>query len=313
MRHFAKLTLAITLVLLPGNASAQIGGRIRSAVSNAARPQQASQRAVQMVVVPITPQVVANYEKGFAARDQEMRRLAQEHTPLGQYYAARMRRDSAERRYAAYNAQTGPDYERAQQLMAAMQRGDTTAPMKLAQLGTEVSTMPDVPEVDWSAQQAANAHMDTVMMQGAGYDAGEWAYLIDKVPPVVGLLANTGTADTVVARVAQTVNITPDEVRAIGVRRVELARALGWSAQTDEDLARASKPATENPANDPSKNYNACMAEGIKPIQEEAERRKAELEAAQQAGDMTKLVDFANRVTAAQQAATVKCAPLLNQ
>jgi hypothetical protein len=45
-------------------------------------------------------------------------------------------------------------------------------------------------------------------------------------------------------------------------------------------------------------------------MMDEADRRKAEFEAAQKSGDINKLVDYANRLSQAQIAANQKCAPL---
>ena len=308
MRRFILATLATVLILPLSTTHAQIGGRIRSAVTNAARPQQA-QGPAKMAPFPITAQTIANYEKALVARDQEFQRISRENTPIGQYYAAELRYQAAERRRDAYNAKTGPDYERAARLLGAMQQGDTLAPPLLAQLTNEVTNLPPRPELDWSTQQAANAHLDTVTMKAGGFDAGQWAYVGEKIPMVTQHLANSGVSDTVVERVAQTFGLTPAEVRAIGARRIELARGLGIPFKTDEQLANGGRE-TE-PAADPTKDYNACMTQQLKPLMDEAERRKAEFEAAQRnGGDMSKLLDFTARLNDAQLAAMEKCAPL---
>jgi hypothetical protein len=313
MRGFILATLATVLILPLSTTHAQIGGRIRSTVTNATRTQQQPAGPAALVPVPINAQVVTNYEKALGARQREIQRLSQENTEVGRYYAAQQRKEAAQQRENEYNAGRGPDAQRYQQLLAAMQQGDTTAVPKMTQLLQSIQDTVTVPELDWSTQQSANAHLDSLMMQASGYSAGEWAYLNDKLPGIVGYVAeNNAKDDSVVTRLAQTYSITPAEVRAINARRIELARGYGWPFRTDEQLAEAGRPAKPAPAEDPTKNYNACLTQEMKPIMDEADRRKAELDAAQQAGDMTKLVEFANRVSQAQMAATQKCAPLMN-
>lgn len=307
MRHLALATLATALTFATSTTHAQIG-RIRSAVSAVTQPQP--QRPAQMTAFPITAQAVANYERGLAAREQEIQRISHENTPIGQYYAAELRYQAAERRRDAFNANTGPDYERAARLMGAMQQGDTSAVPALTRLTNEVTNLPPRPEIDWSTQQAANAHLDTVMVKATGYDAGQWAYAVDKMPGVVYQVANSGVADSVIQRVSQTFSLTPEEVRAIGARRVELARGLGITYQTDEQLANGGRETKSAPAADPTKDYNACMAQELKPFVDEANRRKDEFEAAQRSGDMSKLLEYTARLNDAQLAAMQKCGPL---
>jgi hypothetical protein len=316
MRRLSLLAL-FTLILVPGAGQAQIGGRLRGAVTGAVTGQQKPAAAVQIVVVPITAQTVANYEKALAARSQEIQRLARENTPIGQYYAAQLRHDAAERRREEYRAGRGPDKERANQLMARLQNGDTTAVAALTALEQSVNNVPEAPsQNDWQAQQAANAHMDSIMVQAAGYSRGEWAYVVDKVPPVASYVAQVGVKeDSLVSRIAQQFQLTAAEVRAIGARRIELAQAAGWRYQTDEQIAAANNPAPaqQQPVDEsPTGKYNACLATELKPLMDEAERRSEEFKNATNSGDMSKVLEYSNRLTTAQQAATQKCAPLLN-
>lgn len=311
--------VALALVMIPFASHAQIGGRIRSTVTGAVTGQQqqkAAAGATQLVVIPITPEVVASYEKALAARQLEMQRMARENSPTGRYFAARLARDSAARRRHDFESGVGPDYQRAQQLQAAMMQGDANASTALTRLHTEVNgDEPDLPQTDWNAQQSANAHLDSIMMEGAGMSAGEWAYTNDVMLKLVNWTANSAVGeDTVVQRIAQSAQVTAAEVRAVGARRIELARALAQPYETDAELAAANQPALDPAASaDPNARYNACQQTEMKPIMDEAERRKTELETAAKNNDTTKLMDFANRMVAAQQAATLKCAPLLEQ
>lgn len=314
MRRHYLLALTAVALLLPSSLAAQIGGRIRSAVTSAVRPE--AQGPTRPIQVPITAEVVANYEKGLAAQVRERERLSHENTPAGRYYAAQFRLAAFERRLAEYRAKRGPDYEREQALYARVARGDTTAAYAFSHSHDwQSQERPQVPELEWSDQQAANAHMDTVLIQAAGFSAGEWMYLGEKVPPVAYYMADRMVTDSSVAAMVERTGLKAAEVRAIGARRIELARAGGWAYKTDEQIAQEeaeerARPQREADAADPTKDYNACFANELKPISEEADRRKAEFEAAQQGGDMSKLLEFSQRVTQAQLAAQQKCAPL---
>lgn len=253
MRRLALLTLAVALPLWPSTSAAQIGGRIRSTITGTGTgQQQQAPAAVRPVVIPITAQVVTGYVNALKARDQEMRRLARENSPVGHYFAGKLLSDSVERRRNDYRAQVGPDWEREQQLNAALMRGDTSAASALPRLQASLNAQVDIPESDWNTQRAATAHMDTVMMQAAGLSAGEWAYVWDPMYRLVGMTAYSGVAeDSVVEEIARSMNLTPAEVRAGGARRIELARALVYRYRTDAQIAaraensgRAHKTAT---------------------------------------------------------------------
>ena len=313
MRPFVLATLATGLTLaVPPATHAQIG-RIRSAVTAVTQPQPAG--PTRPVVIPITAQVVTNYEKAVNAMSRERERLSHENTPAGRYYAAQFRKEAFDRRVAEYRAKRGPDYEREQELYARVSRGDSTAYQAYSHSHDWQSDGPELPQLEWSDQQAATAHMDSVGMQAAGYSAGEWMYLGEKIPVVAWYVSDRQMTDSTVAEMMERTGLKAAEVRVIGARRIEIARANGWPYKTDEQIAQEAaeereRPRREAAAADPTKDYGACIQQEMKPIMDEADRRKAELDAARQAGDMTKLVDFANRVSAAQMAATQKCAPL---
>jgi hypothetical protein len=314
MRRHYLLALTAVALLLPSSLAAQIGGRIRGAVTSAVRPE--AQGPTRPTPIPITAEVVANYEKGLAAQGRERERLSHENTPVGRYYAAQFRQVAFERRLAEYRAKRGPDYEREQQLYARVARDDTMAAYAYSHSHDwQSQEKPQVPELEWSDQQAANAHMDTVLIQAAGYSAGEWMYLGEKIPVVAYYMADQMVSDSTVAAMVERTGLKASEVRAIGARRIELARAGGWAYKTDEQIAQEAREERERPqreadAADPTKDYNACFAQELKPMMDEADRRKAEFEAAQKSGDINKLVDYASRLSQAQIAANQKCAPL---
>lgn len=311
MRRLVLATLATALTFSASTSHAQIG-RIRSAVTAVTQPQPAG--PVRPVVIPITDQVVTAYLNALKARNQEIRKLAREDSPTGRYYAAVLQRDSIARRNNDFKAETGPDWDRHVQLAAASARGDTGAARAMVALEAALDTHVDVPENDWNTQKAANAHMDTVMMTGSGLSAGEWAYLWDPMAKLVGWVALAGVSDSSVAQIEQNMLLKPAEIRAVGARRIELARVAAWPYRTDVQIAAGPASDTGRARKTVDTNtYSGCLTNELKPLTDEAERRKDEFEAVQKnGGDMSKLLEFTNRFMVAQQAATEKCGPLLN-
>lgn len=316
MRRSVVFAAAVAIGVLPTTAAAQFG-RIKSRITGAVQPQAQAQ-ATQIVVVPITEDVVTRYLKAVAVRDQAIQNLARENSDAGRYFAAVMRRDSLIRRENDFRAETGPDWERYKQLEASMQAGDTAAIGAMSRLQRAIDpSQVSIPPTDWNAQKAGNAKLDSTMKVAGGFSDGEWGYVNDQIPRVLAQMTNTGAAeDTAVARIAQSYTITPDEVRAIRARRIELARALRYPYRTDQQIAFANNPARESTGQNgaPATNtYAGCLAHELEPFQRESERRKTEFETAQKNGDTQKLMEFAQRFMVAQQAAAQKCAPLLNQ
>jgi hypothetical protein len=310
MRHLALATLATALTLSASTSHAQIG-RIRSAVTAVTQPHPAG--PAKPVVIPITDQVVTAYLNALKARNQEIQKLAREDSPTGRYYAAILQRDSLARRNNDFKAETGPDWDHHVQLAAASARGDASAARELNALEASLDTHVDVPENDWNTQKAANAHMDTVMMTGSGLSAGEWAYLWDPMAKLVGWVAQAGVSDSTVAQIEQNMLLKPAEIRAVGARRIELARVAAWPYRTDAQIAAGSDDTGRARKTVDTNTYSGCLTTELKPVTDEAERRKDEFEAIQKSGgDMSKLLEFTNRFMVAQQAATEKCAPLLN-
>lgn len=318
MRRCLSL-LGLILVLAPaGDLFGQLGG-LRRRAQEAVRPQPQQAAAQQAVVVPLTSDVVTNYLKGLEARRQAMRTLARENSAIGQYFAAVLKRDSLQYRQNEYRAETGPDFEKSRQIHAAMQRGETNAYQDLDRLQRSIDPdQVDIPSADWSAQRQGNGRLDSAAMIGSGFSAAEWAYVGDLVPRVVGLMAHNGAVDdSMTVSIGRSVNIKPEEVVIVRASRVELSRALLIGYRTEAQIAAQKENARQEEraeeANADANTYNGCLANEMKPIQEEAERRRAELETAQKNNDTAKLMEFANRVMVVQTAAAQKCAPLLNQ
>ena len=133
MRRPFLCIAVLLIVMVPQSLFAQLGG-LRRRAQEAVTPKPAQQAAVQPVPVTITDDVLSRYMRGLAARERALREKSRENSDIGRYFAAVVRRDSLQRRQNEYRAETGPDWERAQQLRAAMMQGDASASRSLQEL-----------------------------------------------------------------------------------------------------------------------------------------------------------------------------------
>lgn len=320
-RPFLLVTLLV-IVMLPQSLFAQLGG-LRRRAQEMVTPKPAQQAAVQPVPVTITDEVLSRYLRGLAARERALQEKSRESSDIGRYFAAVVRRDSLQRRQNEYRAETGPDWQRAQQLRAAMMQGDAGAARSLQELEASIDpSKVTIPEADWNAQREGNQKMDSIAIVGSGFDAGQWAFIIDEVPPIVAAMSHDGalTDSDVNGIVAGKQTRTAPQVIAVRARRVELARALLFRYRTDamiaaevaqkEEAARQQRAAEAGP--DP-RTYNGCMTLAMKTVGDSMAKRQPEIDAASARNDVAKLSEIANQVALFQQKTTEKCAPLLNQ
>jgi hypothetical protein len=320
-RPFVYIAILL-IVLVPQSLFAQLGGLRRRAQEMVA-PKPAQQAAVQPVPVTITDDVLSRYLRGLAARERALQEKSRESSDIGRYFAAVMRRDSLQRRQNEYRAETGPDWDRAQQLRAAVMQGDAGAARRLQELESSIDPgKVAIPEADWNAQREGNQKMDSIAIVGSGFSAGQWAFVIDEVPPIVAAMSHDGalTDSEVDGIVAGKQTRTAPQVIAVRARRVELARALLFRYRTDamiaaeaaqkEEAARQQRAAEAGPD---ARTYNGCMTIAMKAASDSMAKRQTEIDAATARNDVAKLSEIANQIAAFQMKSTEKCAPLLNQ
>ena len=322
MRRSLVVLAIVFVVGSPRDLFGQLGG-LRRRAQEAVTPRQEAPKAVQPIPVTITDDVITRYLRGLGAREQAMREKARENSDVGRYFAAVIRRDSLQRRQNEYRAETGPDWERAQQFRAAMQQGDAAAGQRIQELERSLDpSKVTLPEADWNAQREGNTAFDSLAMVGSGFSAGQWAFIIDEIPPIVSAMSHHGAlADSLVNEIVkQKETRTAAQVVAVRARRVELARALLFGYRTDamiaaeaareQESARRQREAEAGP--DP-KTYNGCLTIEMKAVSDSMAARQAEIDAAAQRNDVAKLTEISNQIAALQQKANQKCAPLLNQ
>jgi hypothetical protein len=242
--------------------------------------------------------------------------VAKENSPTGRYYAAIAKRLELARRRADFRAQVGSDYARQQELQKkGMSTGDAATLQEAAMIEQNLDeNKVELPETSWDAQKAGNDRIDAAMQRAGNFDACDWTSVTDVMPTIAYQLATDPDVKAADIHVGRPTGVTPDEVQAVRAKRVELARLLGTQYRTDAQLAKekenqraASAPASAGPMGP----YNECMQTEMKPINDYVEKHKAELDAAQEKNDMTKLMQFADTQQKIMAKASMKCAPLM--
>jgi hypothetical protein len=306
------LALALLLTAVPV-AHAQLGGlkkkvadkvtgRDTVAVAGTAKPKCDASSMV------ITNDVVDRYIKSMAARDAQMEKLAKEPGKTGAYYAAVLKQQAVRRRKAEYDLHKGPDWEKhkvlQKRLMSeVMSAKDATPTIKENDALTE-SLNPsrvEIPEIDWETQKKGNARIDSTMMVAGGFSACDWKDLGEKMPRLVGTLANDpNTKDLQGFGTAK-------DAAVIRPRLAELTRAMGMEYVSPEDKVRleADRKAEQEEAAKPPSSGNPqtdCMMAAQVKWQK---AHQPELEAASKAKDMNAIM----RLNGELSAEMAKCSP----
>ena len=186
--------------------------------------------------VVITNDVVNRYIKALDARDAEIRKIAKEPGPVGQYYAAIQRRDSVEKRKHEFDRRRGPDWERYKVIYAKMAHGDQSA--IAAQHAFSDSLDPTnvrIPSPAWEDQQKYNGRLDSVMLAASGIDPCDWNQLGERIPTFMRVLMQDRNAKDLQGAGTQ------QEAAAIRPRLDELANRLGYSGRAKDEMTEAEK------------------------------------------------------------------------
>jgi hypothetical protein len=319
LRALALAALALCLAATPADAqfgalkkkiSKAVTGKSDSAATVSAGSGSSGGASCDESDPVVTNELIDGYLRSLAARDAEIRKMAQEDTPTGRYYAAFLKREAAEARLAEYRAGRGPDYARYQELNKKGMAGDAAAMQQAMQVEQELS--PErikLPELEWDNQRKADTRLDRVMAEASGFDKCDWPVVMEFFPRAAGVVVdnpnpkgeqlNTGWRSS---------PLSADEVKVLRARRPELAKAFGW--ELPEAKAAAEKRKQEQAKREfaEANPMAACMEREMKPFNDKIEKRQAELEAAQKRGDTAALMAFSQEMQAAQLAAAQKCA-----
>lgn len=256
MTHHRPFALFIGGALVAGTLGAAVPARAQGILGRARdRARQAISPGASQAAAPcdarqtVGADFVTRYIRALQARETEMRRLAQQNSPVGRYFAAQLLQDSQERRKNDFVAQTGPDWARRDVLWRRMMNGDASASQELSALSQEVERRTTLPDVDWSQMSAANARIDTVTMQGGGFSACDWRAVGEAIPGAVAQIARDPSAP--IAAVGQG-GLTDEGIAAVKTHRMQLVRLLKLDYKSDEMIARAQRDSTAQSA------WNAC-------------------------------------------------------
>jgi hypothetical protein len=237
MRRFLSVCFSLALLLAAHPAHAQLGGlkkKLSDKVTGkkpdttvAVAGGQGQARCDKSTMV-ITSDVVDRYLKGMAARDAEIKKIAREPGPNQAYFAATTKREAIERRKREFDLRRGPDWERYKVIYPKMAKGDQVAmTQQRALLDSLDPNKVEVPELDWSAQQANNKRLDSVAIAAAGISACDWGGngIGDRIPMLVNVyVADPNTKDLRGYG-------TPLEGAAVKARLNELKEVLGYNAR----------------------------------------------------------------------------------
>ena len=310
MRTLSSLLLTLVIAGTPTAGHAQFG-RLKAAAQRVSGNQN---QPAQPVNVKLTADVVTRYLEALKARHTELERRSHRNSDEGRYFAALLRQEAQTRRQHDYRQHRGADWAERQRLAALYTAtSDTGATMGLVRLEADVNASVPLPESSWEDQRKANASLDTVAMNGGGFSAGEWMDLGEKMTRIVSAMSwDAADADSTVKQIAQMSNVTPDEVRIVRARRIDLAIAMGYAYRTDEEIVEANKPPpTPEESTDPQVRYSACLQHELLPFIDEAKRRENEFNAARARNDLSPMMEYGTRLAQAQMAAQEKCGPIL--
>ena len=311
-----RLLSALCLVLplaAASTAPAQVGGIVKKAA-----PKVPSVPGQQQAAAPAKPKcdnsqvvidndVVTRYQKSLSARDTYYQSLAKQPGSIGAYYTAVQKRKAIQQRKAAFDSRTGPDWQKQEAITKRMMNGDTTAAYDQAALSQALDMYQvQLPALEWDDQNKVQVGTDSAMMAAGKFGPCDWLDLGERVPRVVGTLAQDENAKDFQGYATQ------KEVAAIKPHLAELASLLGFNYESAADKARKKKQADSLAAaaaaprstGDPTLD---CMA---KFQQDWAKTHQAEMEAVQKSGDMNEMMRLNSAMSLEMPK---KCAPANDQ
>lgn len=234
----AALALGVTVPARAQGILGRVRDRARQAASGNAQPAAAPH--CDNTTPPITADVVTRYVRGLEARDAELRRLAQQNSPVGRYLAAQLVNDSMERRRNDLAAGTGRDYARRQALQQRMMTGDASAVQAMSAQAQELEARVPMPTVDWASMNAANTRLDTIQLQAGGFGVCEWNGVMEVIPSIANQIASNpglGASELIVLGYRPN-GLSEAEATAIRAHRMDLIRLLKLNYKSDEMIAR---------------------------------------------------------------------------
>jgi hypothetical protein len=323
LSRFAIATLAAVVLTTP--ASAQFGGlkkKIKKATgqedsrAEAAATDANTAAPAQGGTIVLTSDVVSQLLTGLKAGQAERDAAAKEDTPYGRYtrakkaYAeAKPKCEEAQANWpqkAAANQKLNDKYSAlTQKMVDAMQKQDQKKvaiyqDSAMAMMDPScVVKQPEQPSDFYDSEREVEVRAEKAEVKASGWSAGELAMVKERTDAVL--------------RGATAADVSASEKSAVSAKAAELKPLMGIQV---EPVARAQKPApaaapapapTATPAVDPqaaaaANQMGACMAKNIEAHKSEIESLQKQAEAAQKAGDQSKLIAIAQRMQEIQMA-----------
>jgi hypothetical protein len=284
------LCLGLLLLTAVPAANAQVGGIMKKTKDQVTKKPDSTKAAASAAKpkcdpssIVITNDVVDRYLKALNVRESEMQKLAKQPGATGQYYSAVLHRQEVKKRKDDFDQQQGPDWDKYQEIQKRMARGDTAAATDHVALTQSLDpNNVQVPQLDWDAQQNANATMDSTMRTAGGFSPCDWFDLGERVPRVVYILAEDPKAKEFQGYATQ------KEAAAIQPKVPQLAPLLSINYISPERRKKQEEAAAKQAeaAAQPASSGNAqtdCM---VKAQQDWSKKHQTELEAAAKAQDM---------------------------
>ncbi|HEX5575461.1 MAG TPA: hypothetical protein VFX42_06265 [Gemmatimonadales bacterium] len=318
---------ALSALVLATPASAQFGGlqkKIKKATgqedskTEAAASNANTAAPAQGGTIVLTSDVVTQLLTGLKAGQAERDAAAKEDTPYGRYtrakkaYAeAKPKCEAAQATFpqrAAANQKMNDKYSAlTQKMVDAMQKQD----QKLAAIYQDsamammdpscVVKQPEQPKDFYDAEREVEVRAEKAEVKASGWSAGELAMVKERADAIL--------------RDATAADVSASEKSAVAAKSAELKPLMGIQVEPAQraqktEPAGASAPvpaAATTPAPDPqataaANKMGACMAKNMEAHKSELESLQKQAEAAQKAGDQSKLMAIAQRLQEIQMA-----------
>ena len=265
--------------------------------------------------IVLTKDVLSRLITGLKSGQAERQRAEQEDTPYGRYQRAQTAYAAAKSKckaaQQAFGARMASDeklmakYGKLQeQQLAALEKGDQKAAtayqdqlLAMADSSCIVKEPTQRPDGYYEAQREVDRRVDTVLVKETRFDPGELAMLQERATAI--LLGSTAG------------DVSESEKSAVSARSAELRPLLGMPEQTTANATQpeptpASAPVTEAAASPQvdarAMELNACMVKNVQGHQKELEALGKRMQAAQAAGDNSKLMAMADTMQRIQMA-----------
>lgn len=315
--RIAAVTLLAVALATPISAQVNLRKPLNQRGGSEAAGETAPVAATETIV--LTKEVVSRLITGLKAGQAERQRAEQEDTPYGRYQrgksayaAAKSKCEAAQQAFGtrmASDEKLMAKYGKLQeQQLAALEKGDRKAAtayqdqmLAMADSSCLVKEPTARPEGYYDAQRQIDRRVDTVVVKVTGFGPGELAMLQERVTAI--LLGSTAG------------DVSASEKSAVSARSAELRPLLGMpepaaATAAQPEPAVASAPATEtttSPQVDArAAKMNACLVKNVQRHQAELEALGKRMQAAQAAGDNSKLMAMADTM---QQIQMSGCQP----